>query len=280
VVESRTAKSNRPALLGPVRVLLAEDHELNQKVACKMLEDLGATVTVVADGLQAIEALEHETFNLILMDCQMPRVDGFTATARIREIERETGDHIPIIAMTANALEGDRQQCLASGMDDYLSKPTNRRGLLAVLTKWGDKVKGGGVPVGEAENAEPPSIRAGVDIRRFAELQSVLELSDLSYWTEILNPFVLKFKKQSKELLSAIEAGDCASVIRIGHSIKGACRNLGLSKMASLTEKAEFEAKMGKVQNPESTVLALRTESDAVLRFLELRRDKAQGNPA
>jgi len=115
---------------------LAEDNRVNQKIALRMLQALGAAATLAEDGFQVLKALEQGPFDLILMDCQMPGMDGFAATMRIRERERQLGGRIPIIAMTANALEGDREICLKAGMDDYVSKPVSRHSLWAALNRW------------------------------------------------------------------------------------------------------------------------------------------------
>jgi CheY-like chemotaxis protein len=114
-------------------VLVAEDNPVNQKLAQKMLESLGATLEVAADGFQVLQAVERTTFDVVLMDCQMPGMDGFVATACVRERERGRGGHLPIVAVTANALGGDREHCLAKGMDDYISKPITRQQVLAQL---------------------------------------------------------------------------------------------------------------------------------------------------
>jgi signal transduction histidine kinase/DNA-binding response OmpR family regulator len=123
-------------LAKPIRVLLAEDNRVNQKIALRMLQALGAAATLAEDGFQVLKALDQGPFDLILMDCQMPGMDGFAATVKIRERERELGGRIPIIAMTANALEGDREICLKAGMDDYVSKPVSRHSLWAALNRW------------------------------------------------------------------------------------------------------------------------------------------------
>jgi CheY-like chemotaxis protein len=107
----------------PPRILLAEDNPVNQKVAARMMEKRGYLVTVVANGREAIEAHERQRFDLILMDVQMPELDGLEATRRIREREQTTGEHVPILALTAHAMLSDRERCLAAGMDEYLSKP-------------------------------------------------------------------------------------------------------------------------------------------------------------
>jgi CheY-like chemotaxis protein len=118
------------------RVLVAEDNIMNQKVAVRMLEKLGCRVDVAANGQEVLDALEHMSYDVIFMDCQMPELDGYEATATIRAREAQTGGHIPIIAMTANAMQGDHARCLAAGMDDYVSKPAQSATLAEMLQKW------------------------------------------------------------------------------------------------------------------------------------------------
>jgi two-component system sensor histidine kinase/response regulator len=113
------------------RILLAEDNVVNQRVAAGVLERKGHHVTVVGNGREAVAAMETQSFDLVLIDVQMPDMDGFEATRLIRQRERETGRRTPIVAMTAYAMKGDKERCLEAGMDDYLSKPINSKELLA-----------------------------------------------------------------------------------------------------------------------------------------------------
>jgi CheY-like chemotaxis protein len=128
--DSGTGKTKRP-----LNVLLAEDSAVNQKLAAAVLGRAGHHVTIANDGLEAVEAYANNSFDLVLMDIQMPRMDGFEATRRIRSRERETGDHVPIVAMTAHALVGDRERCLAAGMDDYIAKPIYAKQLIATIER-------------------------------------------------------------------------------------------------------------------------------------------------
>ena len=116
-------------------ILIAEDNPVNQKVAVRLVEKMGHLAYVVNNGAEVLEALRSSRFDLILMDCQMPLVDGFEATVQIRGLEVSLG-HVPIIAMTANAMYGDRERCLAAGMDDYISKPVAYETLRNIIVKW------------------------------------------------------------------------------------------------------------------------------------------------
>ncbi|MGB4780538.1 response regulator, partial [Candidatus Methylomirabilis sp.] len=117
------------------RILLAEDNPVNQLLAVRLLEKEGHSVSVAGTGLQALAALEQEPFDLILMDVQMPEMDGFEATAAIRTLEQVSGRHIPIVALTAHAIKGDRDRCLEAGMDEYLSKPLQAEALFSMIAR-------------------------------------------------------------------------------------------------------------------------------------------------
>jgi len=117
------------------RVLLAEDNKVNQTLAVRLLEKRGYVVSIAGNGREALAALEKEAFDIVLMDVQMPEMDGFEATSAIREKERFAGRHIPIVAMTAHALKGDEERCLAAGMDAYISKPIRTNELFSTIEK-------------------------------------------------------------------------------------------------------------------------------------------------
>jgi CheY-like chemotaxis protein len=134
-VPAAPARDAQPPADGKLRVLVVEDNPVNQRVAVRMLQRLGLGADVASDGLEAVESFSRQPYDLILMDCQMPGLDGYEATARIRQIEG-TERHIPIVAMTASAMRGDRERCLEAGMDDYISKPVTIETLESVLGRW------------------------------------------------------------------------------------------------------------------------------------------------
>jgi CheY-like chemotaxis protein len=140
----------------PLRVLLAEDNPVNQRVAARLLDKRGHVVVLAENGALALEALEQQKFDLILMDVQMPVMDGVQATAAIRQREITTGAHIPIIAMTAHAMEGDRQRFLGSGMDGYISKPVHSRELFEVIESL--------LGLSTALVAEPHKVESALDL--------------------------------------------------------------------------------------------------------------------
>ena len=139
----------------PLRVLLAEDNPVNQRLCVLVLQRQGHEVSVVADGKEALFALERQPFDLALLDVQMPEMDGFEVTRVIRDRERASGRHVPIVALTARAMKGDRERCLAAGMDDYLAKPLNAPELRRVIARLSSRANAqGGAVIAEAPGDE------------------------------------------------------------------------------------------------------------------------------
>jgi two-component system sensor histidine kinase/response regulator len=155
---ARILETNNEAPVQPLNILLAEDNVVNQRVAIGILEKRGHAIQTVNNGKEALDALACECFDVVLMDVQMPELDGLETTAAIRRKEQETGGHIAIIAMTAHAMKGDRERCLDAGMDDYLAKPVEPKDLRAVIEKWGAWAKQYRSVTESANSGKPTSI--------------------------------------------------------------------------------------------------------------------------
>lgn len=224
------------------RVLVAEDNPVNQKLAVAMLAKLGYTADVVGDGAQAVDAVTRTSYGAVLMDCEMPRMDGFQATAEIRSRE-EAASRIPIIAMTAAALKGDRERCLAAGMDDYVSKPVNMKELGDTVRRW----IGDGTSPSEAgaPTADPVFPGSGVDPRRVAELRALSGAHEPSAFSEIAEMFLEGTPHRLKLLRSAVAEGDAGATEDTAHSLRGAAANIGAVRMAALCAELESLGRSG-----------------------------------
>ena len=211
------ADSSAPSAAHGLRVLLAEDNAVNQRLVIKLMEKRGDTVVVTNNGVEALAALEHGKFDVVLMDVQMPEMGGFEAATRIREREKLTGEHIPIIAMTAHALKGDRERCLEAGMDAYVSKPIQSRLLFDAIETM---VPSPAVAAGFEEKLPPE--KAASDTRVF-DREGALAMIDGD--TELFGELVELFMPESIELLdqvrNAIAQRDAKALERAAHSIKG-----------------------------------------------------------
>jgi CheY-like chemotaxis protein/HPt (histidine-containing phosphotransfer) domain-containing protein len=214
--------------------LLAEDHIVNQKVALCMLEGLGYHTTVVGDGAKAVEAWAAASFDLILMDVQMPKLDGFEAVAAIRGNERQVGGHIPIVALTAHAMRGDRERCLDAGFDDYLSKPICSRELRETIEKWCR-------PIPQVREIDPDATAPDpiAEFDRRAALSTVG--GDEALLGEVVGLFLDDCPRLFSEIEVAIGRFDAPSIKRLAHTVRGVAGNFGLP--AVTLAAATLEAK-------------------------------------
>jgi CheY-like chemotaxis protein len=216
-----TEPTTRPHL----QILVAEDHPVNQRLVTRLLEKQGHAVVVVGDGQMAVEAVAQQEFDLILMDVQMPGMDGLEATAAIRAQEHAKGTHIPIIALTAHAMEGDQEDCLAAGMDDYLAKPMTADDLTAVITRQLGHRAGPDLPAGA-----PP-----VDLA--AALQAVED--DSTLLRELVHLFLQGYPSQLTALREAMRGGDAGHLACAAHYLKGPLEIIGATSAAMLVSELE-----------------------------------------
>ena len=263
-----------PVNLKGRNILVAEDNEINQEVVLKLLTEEGITADVAVSGKDALEAVENTSYDAILMDIQMPEMDGYETARRIREYEShlkaqftDTKEihsasllipRVPIIAMTAHALRGDREKCLAAGMDDYISKPVDPDLLFIILEKWIDKSRKADDREPMVHKIPPPLLRpdalpflAGVDISE--ALQRLR--GDMPLFRRILKQFVTKWTGLPKQLNDALSIGDLTRLRHLAHTLKGTAGNIsakGLQAAAGQLEKAALNpngAKEGKVSS-------------------------------
>jgi len=228
-----------------VRLLLAEDNIINQKVALKILEKAGYRAESVFNGLEVLAALEKNPYDLILMDVQMPEMDGLEATGAIRRKEKEKAGHIPIVAMTAHAMKGDRERCLEAGMDDYLSKPIQPKELIEVIER---QLKGELSAEMEMPPSEPAE-EAGVFDRKV--LLERLD-GDEGIFKEIIATFLEDAPKQVEKLKKALQEGDANRVERQAHLLKGAALNIGGNGLQNAARELEVAGKEGDLTKAQS----------------------------
>jgi len=248
-----------------VRVLLAEDNAVNRKVALGMLKKLGFTADSVADGEQVLSALSERTYDLVLMDCQMPVMDGYEAARRIRALEKPGGKRIPVVAMTAYAMSGDRERCIEAGMDDYLAKPISIEALSAALASWLPHREGPGGTDGSPRRSEPPTPRKETEtcaksaVWRKDELLNRL-LGDEEMTREILEAFLEDIPREIDSLAAAVAVGNTPTVELLAHTIKGAAGNVGSEGLRSAAFEMESAAKKGDLSGAQALLKSIRQE--------------------
>ncbi len=217
-------------------ILVAEDHTINQQVAQLYLDNLGFNCNIVSNGIEVLSALAENQYDLILMDCQMPEMDGLTAAAAIRNMEKSTGKHIPIVAMTASAMQGDREICLVAGMDDYISKPIDFSPLRKMLEKW-----------------LPLNKKAVVQVTTQQQLQNrdlPIDLDHLkqhydTHTERLVKMFLLEVPLHSAIINESIVQENSPQLLEAAHGLKGLCYTLRANAMSDVCEQFEIAGSKG-----------------------------------
>jgi len=232
-----------PKLKG--KILLAEDNLVNQEVAMAMLQRMGLQAKIANNGTEVIKYLAEDMFDLVLMDCHMPIMDGFEATQKIREREMTLAlTKLPIIALTANAIIGDREHCLAKGMDDYLSKPFTLEQLHKMLSQW--------LPKDTAGNNEPDITGINIDGKVIAQLKSL----KAGLLKRVIDLYIETSPKLLSDMEQAVTQQDTKSLYRIAHSLKNSSANLGIVELTNLCRDLEVKGREGELV--EATLLVSR----------------------
>jgi CheY-like chemotaxis protein len=239
-------------------VLVAEDNPVNQRVAEAMLVRAGHTVVPARSGVETLELLSRQKFDAVLMDVQMPEMDGIETTRRIRESERTTGRHLPIIAMTAHALEEDRKKCLEAGMDDYVSKPVTSERLLNALGK---------ITVGAVELIRPeiPPATETLSERKLLEMVG----GDRELLRDLCGLFLQQVPELMDAIVSSISGGDLKTLERSAHKLKGSLKTFGAEKAALHASRLEDVGRSGDLSRAEPMLGSLHDELARLRPLLE-----------
>ena len=249
-------------------MLLAEDNAINQKLATRILEKMGHTVTMAENGREALHILENARFDIILMDVQMPEMDGFEATRSIRGKERITGAHIPIVAMTAHAMSGDREKCLAAGMDGYVSKPINTKELVENIERLVDKR--------EAASEAPSSAGKGGDIVDRTQLLARVG-DDLDLLGELVDLFLDTGGPMLSHVEHSVSQGNAEAIERAAHTIKGAVGNFAADRAFEAALKLETMGREGAIKHADRAFKDLEKEINLFTDVLvSLKKDNFQ----
>ena len=245
-------------------VLLVEDNFVNQKVAVRFLERLGCTVEVASNGAEGVLACQERHFDIVLMDLQMPVMDGMTATRKIREWE--TSGHVPIVALTANAMTGDRELCEAAGMDGYLTKPIEVERLRSVLTKFGLAENEAAVPapLEASKTTEVSKLRPPVDLSGFQRITD----GDPVFARDLTVTFLTSVGQTLAEISAAVAVLDRADLAKATHKLKGAAANIHAHGLKLLAERMESQSATGDASALQRCDTLIGQEFERVRQFL------------
>ncbi len=267
---SRPIQSN---LAADQRILIAEDNTVMQELALRQVQRLGLMADLVGNGSEALDAFRTGRYSLILMDCQMPEMDGYEATLLIRNEEEAGGGHIPVIAMTASAMKGDRENCIAAGMDDYLSKPVGQEQLYRLLEKWLKPAvadRASDFKIGELISSPEISERALDEVPiNCEELAALYGLADLKR-------LISSFSAECEELMScirqAVASNNDLELIRLAHQFKGLAVVMTAGSLSRAALALETSAKRGEVTQLPGLTDKLEQELTTVLSYIEGRK--------
>ncbi|MEG3930267.1 PAS domain S-box protein [Microcoleus sp. T3_B1] len=259
--------------LGSLKILLVEDTPINQKVGLNQLRVLGCAADVANNGAEALSMVALKKYDIVLMDCQMPVLDGYEATRELRRREvaddaagkMEPHQKTVVIAMTANALKGDREKCLAAGMDDYISKPIAIEKLKSVLANWSAKLKIGTPKFnGEELQNSDPDIESVVDMARLHEISG----ADLEFEREILQAFVVDTASYLEAAKGAIASGDMETLARHAHQIKGVSATAAVRLMPDMADQLQSRAESNDVEGATKIIAELEIILARVQKFV------------
>ncbi len=253
------------ATLAGGRILLTEDNPVNQEVAKAMLANLGMAVDVANNGEEALALIEKQTYDIVLMDCHMPVMDGYQATAVVRAWQADSPKRLPIIALTANAMEGDREQCIKAGMDDYLAKPYSRLQLQQVLSRWlrtenAPAPANPGPDPAPVANLDTPARAASVNQKFLEQLRDLDPSGGMGLARQIMQVYLDSTGQLVDQAEQAIVADDAETLRFAAHSLKSSSANVGAETLSGLFMQLEGLAKEGRMSDARVLVDSVRRE--------------------
>jgi CheY-like chemotaxis protein/HPt (histidine-containing phosphotransfer) domain-containing protein len=286
-------------LFAGTRILLAEDNATNQIVGAMILRNLGCLVDVAANGRDAMEMVDAFLYDMVFMDCEMPEMDGFEATAALRR-RSDSKSRLPVIAVTAQAMQGDRERCLRAGMDDYISKPVKLEDFAAALKRWmpgrEQGQKNETPPAARHEksmpdstpNHSPPTVSSSLPVSSslsmssassalsaevVARLRSLAEATDPSLLTQIFTSFLRDGAERIDALKEALAGRNMELLYKTAHAIKGASANIGAHSMVDMAQKLELAGKAGDMTGAVTLMEQIEME------FGRVQREITQSDP-
>jgi CheY-like chemotaxis protein/HPt (histidine-containing phosphotransfer) domain-containing protein len=285
------AKKSAPAKLDPslaarlpLRVLLCDDNLINQKVALRLLQQMGYKSDIANNGVEALQAIERQPYDLIFMDVQMPEMDGLEATRQIRDRQKDpaASSHfksvVAIVAMTANAMQGDREKCLAAGMDDYLAKPVRPEDIRQIIERWGTQAQVPQAPAAPVSKPAPvaatpppmPEVSPSREQPPPVDIDRLLDFAngDNENFRELVELYLQQTAKQITQLTAAINARQANEVKRVAHSCAGASSTCGMIFISPMLRELERQGHEGMEPNAPQLAADVKREFDRIQNFL------------
>jgi signal transduction histidine kinase/DNA-binding response OmpR family regulator len=261
-VETGTAQDKDVDTVRGTRVLLVEDNVTNQELAKSLLELIGCVVTLAENGRRAVQAMRSGKFDIVLMDCQMPEMDGYEATRQIRASEGQD-ERTPIIAMTANVMKGDREACLASGMDDFLPKPYRQADLMSILARWSKSNKARGQEVAPPRVAREADTAQGgtkaLDESVLDELRARFGAQAAPLLGNLTRVYIENTEKLLDTMATALSEGNATSLFHAAHTVKSSSANLGAMRLSSVSREIEEAARAGRLDGLDARMVEARS---------------------
>jgi CheY-like chemotaxis protein len=247
-------QQHRAIALPASRVLLVEDNPVNRTLACAMLDKLGVQVALASNGQEALALIKRHDFDVVLMDCQMPVMDGYQATRAIRQLPGKAANRLPIVALTACAMLGDEQKCRNAGMNDFLPKPYTLDQLCAVLERWLAQSPG----PSDADMAGTQGHASAINAAAIQDLRSLDPVGGMGLAKELMGTFIPLAQQGLSQVEDALKAADSQALAALAHTLKSAASNVGAQSLSSLYRQLEVLGRAQKISESQALLKPVR----------------------